>query len=275
MKTVFGLVGPTASGKSDIGKILSYEFKLRIINADSCQIYKGLDILCGMPELDDNHRLYAFLNLQDKFNVFEWYEKAVEEIEKCFQDGFIPLILGGTGLYFKILQEGICAIPKVPELNYEISEVINFLKKEDAQVLNFFKDARRLNKCLSVKRSTGNSILEYQKKNIKLKDYEINLSALIPEKKHLHSNIQLRIKKQFEMGLKSEVDNCPAFSCVMIGYDEIKKRAPNADEIMFIKTKQYAKRQITYIKNVLKKAQIFDDSSVLLNFLRMKFNNKV
>ena len=112
------LAGPTASGKSKLAIKLAKHFKGEIINADSMQIYKEISILTSKPSVQDRkivkHHLYGFNSVRKKFSTGHWLKMAVKKIEEQWRDGRTPIVVGGTGLYFKALTDGLVTIPEIP-----------------------------------------------------------------------------------------------------------------------------------------------------------------
>ena len=111
--------GPTASGKSKFSIQLAKKIKGEIINADSMQVYKNLNILTARPsqiEMKDiNHFLYGYVDGQERYNVEKWCNDAADIIKKNFKNSLTPILVGGTGLYIKTLINGLIDIPPVPE----------------------------------------------------------------------------------------------------------------------------------------------------------------
>src|SRR5690554_4809580 len=111
------LAGPTASGKSAAAIAIAEEFDGVIINADSMQIYSGLRVLTARPSESDEarvpHRLYGILDPADECNAARWRDMALAEIAAAKAAGKLPIVVGGTGLYFDILTKGIAEIPPI------------------------------------------------------------------------------------------------------------------------------------------------------------------
>ena len=170
------IYGPTASGKSKFSVQLAKKIKGEIINADSMQVYKELKILTARPLKNESskikHHLYGFQSVKRKFSTGKWLKLATEKISKIKKNKKIPILVGGTGLYFKALTDGLVKIPNIPikfrnkirnlqkqigqkkfykkliKLDPLIKEKINFLAvKSDKQVYFFlphFKIRSRL-----------------------------------------------------------------------------------------------------------------------------------
>ena len=119
-KKIILIAGPTASGKSELGIKLAKHFNGEIINADSMQIYKELSILTSRPNLKDmkivNHHLYGFNSVKKKFSTGHWLNMVEKKIEEHWNTGKTPIVVGGSGLYFKALTDGLVKIPDIPEM---------------------------------------------------------------------------------------------------------------------------------------------------------------
>src|SRR6056300_1060175 len=110
--------GPTASGKSNFSIKLAKKINGEIINADSMQVYKELKILSARPNLKDyqsiKHHLYGFHSIKNNFSTGDWLKNAIKKIKEVRRRKKIPIFVGGTGLYFKALTEGLVSIPNIP-----------------------------------------------------------------------------------------------------------------------------------------------------------------
>ena len=109
------IAGPTASGKSDIAIELAMRLGGVIVNADSMQVYRDLRILTARPSLEDEakvaHRLYGFVPAATRYSVGRWVSDIVPVLRDIEADGKVPIIVGGTGLYFRALLEGLSPVP--------------------------------------------------------------------------------------------------------------------------------------------------------------------
>jgi tRNA dimethylallyltransferase len=112
------LAGPTTSGKSALALVLAEELGGTIINADSMQVYRDLRIITARPSLDDEarvpHRLYGHVDAAENYSVGRWCVDAQAEIADTRRAGRLPILVGGTGLYFKALTQGLAAVPPIP-----------------------------------------------------------------------------------------------------------------------------------------------------------------
>ena len=132
------IYGPTASGKSKFAVKLAKKISGEIINADSMQVYKELKILTARPFQRDykkiKHHLYGFQSVKKKFSVGSWLKLVNQKILDCKRRAKVPILVGGTGLYFKALTEGLVSIPSIP---IKFREKIRLLHKRIGQK-NFF-----------------------------------------------------------------------------------------------------------------------------------------
>ena len=112
------IAGPTASGKSSFAIKLAKKINGEIINADSMQVYKELKILSARPIPKNyqkiKHHLYGFQNVKNNFSTGEWLKLAIKKIKEVRKRKKIPIFVGGTGLYFKALIDGLVTIPNIP-----------------------------------------------------------------------------------------------------------------------------------------------------------------
>ena len=115
---IFLIAGPTASGKSDFAIKLAKKINGENINADSMQVYKQLKVLTARPKSNriDNiiHHLYGFLDVKKNFSTGQWLKLSIKKIKEIQRRKKIPILVGGTGLYFKALTDGLVKIPNVP-----------------------------------------------------------------------------------------------------------------------------------------------------------------
>ena len=272
------IYGPTASGKSDFAIKLAKKVKGEIINADSMQIYKDLKILTARP-LKKNyqkirHHLYGFQCGKKNFSTGNWLKLATKKIYEIKNRKKIPILVGGTGLYFKALVEGLVKIPDIPltlrnkvrKLQKDLGQK-KFYKKLlniDPLLINHIKssDIQRSIRAYEVKIFTEKSIIEWYKNtksNFKKRDfYKIIIDFPRPK---LIEKINIRTAQMLEMGSLLEVKNflklkIPRDKSISkaIGVYEIdqylKKKIDKKKVIekISIKTRQYAKRQMTWAR---------------------------
>ena len=280
MQKIILIAGPTGSGKSEIALRLAKKINGEIINADSMQVYKEIKILSARPESYSNisHYLYGNISVKNNFSAGEWLKKVKVNLKKIIKKKKQPIFVGGTGLYFKLLTEGISNIPKIPDsirtkarkLNAKLGndEFYDLLIKLDPLIHNRIKknDTHRLIRAYEVVTFTKKSLINWQKKNKNyFSNYHFVKIFINPENSFLQKLLRLRLKKMFELGAVNEVKkflklkinkSLPANK--ILGIEEIKKyldkKIPleQAFEETFIRTRRYAKRQRTWFRGHMK-----------------------
>ena len=276
------IYGPTASGKSEFAVKLAKKIKGEIINADSMQVYKELKILTARPLKKDmrsiKHHLYGFKEAKKDFSTGDWFNLVLKKMKLIRKKNKIPILVGGTGLYFKALTEGLVEIPNVPN---KIRNQIRTLQKKIGQK-NFFDklvkidslannkirptDVQRTIRAYEVKLFTNKSIFDwYKKTKSKFKNSVFVKLYIDFPRPELVERINLRTKKMLESGLIPEVKKflklrVPRSKSITkaIGILEIKNLIENkvskeqVIEKISIKTRQYAKRQVTWARGNMK-----------------------
>ena len=276
------IYGPTASGKSKFAIKLAKKISGQIINADSMQVYKELKVLTARPFKKDyqniKHHLYGFQNAKKNFSTGDWLKLANQKILQCRKLNKTPILVGGTGLYFKALTEGLVNIPKIP-INFR-NKVRN-LHKRIGQKKFFQKllqidplikdrinslDVQRSLRAYEIKSFTKKSMINWFK-NTK-SDYARNdffkISIDFP-RKDLIERINKRSENMIKLGailevkkfIKLRVPKNKSLSKA-IGISEItqylqkKIQTEQLIEKISIKTRQYAKRQSTWARGHMK-----------------------
>ena len=116
-KKLILIAGATASGKSKLSIQIAKKINGEIINADSMQVYKNFSVLSSRPKKEDSnivkHHLYGFLSVKNYFSVGEWLKLVKKQIKICVKNNKIPILVGGTGLYFNTITQGISKIPEI------------------------------------------------------------------------------------------------------------------------------------------------------------------
>ena len=293
MQKVILIAGPTGSGKSKIALKLAKKINGEIINADSMQVYKEIKILSARPENYFNiaHYLYGSISVKKNFSAGEWLKKVKLNLKKIINKKKQPIIVGGTGLYFKLLIEGISNIPKIPDSIREKARRLNaklgndkfydLLIKLDPLVQNKIKknDTHRLIRVYEVMAFTKKSLFNWQKKNKNyFSNYEFIKIYIDPENTFLQKILRLRLKKMFELGAVDEVKkflrlkiNSSLPANKILGIDEIKKyldkkiTLEQSFEETFVRTRRYVKRQRTWFRGHMKDwTSIFNTNSDIL-----------
>ncbi len=272
------IFGPTASGKSNFAIKLAKKVKGEIINADSMQVYKELRILTARPKIQEyqniKHHLYGFQSVNKKFSTGDWLKLANKKIVLIKNKKSTPIIVGGTGLYFKALTDGLVKIPNIP---ISFRNKIRSLQKKLGQKIFFKKlikldnlvkekinstDVQRSIRAYEVKAYTKKSLINWFKntKSNFSKDDFIKIYIDYP-RIDLLDKISIRTDKMIKDGailevkkflkLKIEKDKMPN---KVIGINEIRdflKKKYDLSEVkekITIKTRQYAKRQSTWAR---------------------------
>ena len=302
-KKIILLAGPTASGKSKLAIKLAQYFNGEIINADSMQIYKEISILTSKPNLQDTkiikHHLYGCNSVKKKFSTGHWLQMVIKKIKEQWNNEKIPIVVGGTGLYFKALTDGLVKIPNIPnnvrteirKLHKKIGQKIFFnqLIKLDSLAKSFVlpSDTQRSMRAYEVKKFTNKSLFELIKEtkpnfnNSVFKKLFIN-----PPIELLHKKIEKRVEKMFNDGAIAEVENFfklkvyrELSSSKIIGINEIKDYLQEkitlieTKELIAQKTRQYAKRQFTWARGHMKSWEMI--YSLNINDLLNKSINKI
>ena len=276
------IFGPTASGKSSFAIKLAKKINGEIINADSMQVYKELKILSARPSQKDykniKHHLYGFQSVKKNFSTGNWLKlvhKKILEIEKRKK---IPIIVGGTGLYFKALTDGLVSIPNIPiklrakvrSLHKKIGSKSFFSKLIKLDPLSKNKinssDTQRVIRAYEVKLFTKQSIYDWFK-NTQSKFENKNFYKIYLDypRVGLIEKINIRVKDMIKKGAISEVKRFIKLkvpkaktASKAIGIEEIRSYLDKKIEIIeviekiSIKTRQYAKRQSTWGRGNMK-----------------------
>ena len=272
------IYGPTASGKSKFALKLAKKFSGQIINADSMQVYKELKILTARPFKKDHqkikHHLYGFQSAKKNFSTGDWLKLANQKILLCKKTKQTPILVGGTGLYFKALTDGLVNIPKIPlsfrnkvrNLHKKIGQKKFFLEllKIDPLIKNQINnlDTQRSIRAYEIKSYTKKSITSWFK-NTKSEYDKTDFFKICIDfpRKDLIERINQRSKEMIESGAILEVKKfiklrVPKEKSLTkaIGINEIKEYLQKKIQIeqliekISIKTRQYAKRQSTWAR---------------------------
>ena len=271
--------GATASGKSNFAIRIAKKINGEIINADSMQVYKQLKILTARPKKNEQknikHHIYGVIDLNKKFSTGQWLKAAIKKIKEVRKRKKIPILVGGTGLYFQSLINGLVKIPKIP---HKFRNKIRLIQKQNGQK-KFYKqllkidpkikdkfdpnDIQRTIRAFEIKSFTKISMYEWLKKTKpEFKDDEFLKLYIEFKREELIKRISLRSTKMIEEGAIKEVKKFIKFKVKkdlsvnkVIGIDELtqylekKINLDQAKELITIKTRQYAKRQATWARS--------------------------
>ena len=275
-KKIILLAGPTASGKSKLAIEIAKKIKGEIINADSMQVYEDFSILSSRPSKTDlkkvKHHLYGFISSKKHFSTGGWLSLAKQKIIKCLKKKKIPILVGGTGLYFEAITKGMSKIPnidfkkrnKIRNLQVKLGQrkFYKELLTIDPLVKNKIEpsDSQRSIRAYEIKKFTKKSIYKWAKlTKSDFKEFEIHKIFLDSPREKILKNISKRTKEMVKNDCIDEVKNFlklkvdPSLSVnKIIGVKEIKDYLDQkidlnqVIELINIKTRQYAKRQVTW-----------------------------
>ncbi len=273
------IAGPTASGKSGLALKLAQQLKGSIINADSMQVYAQMQVLTARPSAEEMadipHHLYGHVSAQHAYSVGQWLDDALAAIETCTQQGRMPILVGGTGLYFKALTEGLAQIPDIDEavrqsVRAELAQtsaaelhaaLADFDKAAYARILP--SDTQRILRAHEVYRATGRALTDWQKDKVTpMLDGVLAKILLMPARDWLYQRCDARFAQMVSAGaleeaammqdlaLPPELPACKAlglsdlqaFQAGEIDLEQAKEQASR-------QTRRYAKRQMTWFRN--------------------------
>ncbi len=288
-KKIILLFGPTASGKSKLALDIAEEFNGEIINADSMQVYKEIKILSARPEKNKiKHHFYGFISVKEKFSVGKWHELTAKKIKEIIKRKKIPVVVGGTGLYFRALTEGLAKIPQVEKKDFSHLNPMgrwmmgNHYHKKNPTIFEGIdrNDIQRVSRAISVYEGTGLTLKEWQSRDNKkyFKSADFIKLCLSPSKNELEKKIKNRFNQMLNKGALQEVLNYKKnflepssyiSANSIIGIYEIGLYLQKSitikelKERVLIRTRQYAKRQYTWQRGQMKDWKVFDDINYL------------
>ena len=270
--------GPTASGKSHFAIKLAKKIQGEIINADSMQVYKQLKVLSARPNPKNyqkiKHHLYGFHDVKNNFSTGDWLKHSIKKIKDIKKRKKVPILVGGTGLYFKSLTDGLVKIPNIPiQLRNKIRKLHKdlgqkkfyqkLLKLEPSYKKNINPtDAQRSIRAYEVKLFTKKSLHEwFESTKSNFNDEEFYKIYIYYPRQDLIKRIATRTDEMLKSGAIPEVKRFIKLNVKKdksvnkaIGIGEIKeflrdkKKLSEISEKISIKTRQYAKRQSTWAR---------------------------
>jgi len=273
------LAGPTASGKTALSLHAARALNGEIVNADSMQVYAGLDIIAAQPGPDEKaaapHHLFAQINPGERCSVGRWALLALERIEDITGRGRTAILVGGTGLYFKALTDGLAPAPDIPD---DINDAVQALyergglealraEAESADRLGAARikagDRQRLMRIIAVKRASGAALSDLQAETTPLVDRERWRGVVIrPPRGTLYARIEARFDQMLAAGALDEArllaargldPALPAMKAVGVPplLDHLAGRIDLKTAIELAKrdSRRFAKRQFTWFSN--------------------------
>ena len=277
-KAIF-LMGPTASGKTDLAIALRESLPVEVISVDSALIYKGMDIGTAKPSPEElakaPHRLIDILDPAESYSAMNFRADALKEMAEITANGRIPLLVGGTMLYYKALIEGLSPLPSAnsevrAKIEQKAAEFGWGVLHQDLMAIDLVSanrinpnDSQRINRALEVFYITGKTMTELTAQQGESLPYDVLQFAIAPEDRIvLHQRIEQRFHKMIALGFEQEVRklfergdlniDLPSIRCV--GYRQMWEYLQgdiSFDEAIFkgiCATRQLAKRQITWLR---------------------------
>ena len=276
---VLVIAGPTASGKSALAVAAALEFGGTVINADSMQVYRELNILTARPSAVDEalvpHRLFGFLGAADPCSAGRWLRMASAEIDGAWSAGRLPIVVGGTGLYLKALTDGLAPVPEIPARVKDEALSLHSrlggsafrvkLAELDGEAAARLpaRDTQRLIRAYSVARATGKPLSDWQEETaVPSVDARFATIVLAPPREVLRDAIEARFHSMIEGGVLDEVASLlrlgldtglPAMKALGVSelglHLEGEIGLEEAVENSIMATRRFAKRQLTWLRN--------------------------
>jgi tRNA dimethylallyltransferase len=275
MHPIITIVGPTASGKSDLAISLAQQFRGEIVNYDSVQVFRGFDIGSAKPSLEERalipHHMIDIREPAELFTAGDYQREARAALTDIRSRGKLPILVGGTGLYLRALTEGLFAGPtrstywraRLEALSEArgreyLHRLLQRLDPEAAARIAA-RDKPKLIRALEVRLETGKPLTEHLKEEPRnpLEGFRIATLGLDPPRDECYRRIDLRVQRMFEAGLVDEVRGLlergvprDAKPFGAIGYRHVLAGLDNIDTMQLIQrdTRRYAKRQLTWFR---------------------------
>lgn len=277
----YALLGPTASGKSRLAMQLAARYPIEIVSVDSAQVYRGMDIGTAKPPTGERravaHHLIDLLEPSERYSAGRFREDAIRAVGEIHSRGKIPLLVGGTMLYYRALAEGL---DELPPADAEVRRRIDAeaaaqgwpamhaeLAKIDPRSAARLKpgDAQRIQRALEIHRLTGKPLSDFQNQPKRELPFLLKAFSLVPEdRSELHRRIAARFDAMLQAGLVDELKalrkrfalhaGLPSMRCV--GYRQVWNFLEgncNSEEMRdagIAATRQLAKRQLTWLRSL-------------------------
>jgi tRNA dimethylallyltransferase len=275
-KNIIFLVGPTGIGKSAVATSLAKKINAEIISCDSMQVYRKMDIITSKATPAQRkrikHHLIDTINPTQEYNVAQYRKDALSICDKLFKKNKIPLFVGGTGLYYSIIIDGLFpAVPQDEQVRNKLNKQLalkgsNYLYQRlvdvDAAAAEKIhpNDARRIIRALEVYLKTGRPISLLQKSRVGLgQEYVIKVFGLNSKRQALYDVIDQRVNRMIRLGLISEVKGllkhklsktaaCAIGIRELKGYFQGRYSLEDAKRLIQRNSRHYAKRQLTWFR---------------------------
>jgi tRNA dimethylallyltransferase len=275
----YALLGPTASGKSALALALAKETPLEIVVIDSTQVYRGMDIGTAKPTAAERaavpHHLIDLIEPDRSYSAGEWREAAIRVVGEILARKKLPLLVGGTMLYYRAL---VCGLDDLPQADVAVRAEIDAdaarrgwpalhadLAKLDPETARRLppNDSQRIQRALEVFRLTGTPLSKLHGSSRSVLPFELHGFALFPDRAILHRRIEERFSGMLEMGLVDELkglrkkfDLKPSMpSMRAVGYRQVWEMLEGGSEAATMRekavaaTRQLAKRQMTWLRS--------------------------
>jgi tRNA dimethylallyltransferase len=277
------LSGPTASGKSALALVIARAVYAVIINCDSKQLYAEIPIITAQPTLEEKaqvpHDLYGVISAAEDCSVGRWVDMAKIAIDKVHEQGKVPLLVGGTGMYVKSLTEGIAQIPDIDDaIRRQARDLVQekgaayvheILQKDDPAMAARLKnnDSQRITRAYEVLKQTGKSLSWWQEQPNKLVYPPENFLKffLSPPRETVYANCNTRFLKMMEAGVMQEIE---ALDAMRLNPELPSMKAHGVPELLAYlhgtmtleaaidqaqkNTRHYIKRQFTWFRHQMK-----------------------
>lgn len=309
---VINLMGPTASGKTAVACQLYEQGGFELISVDSALVYRDMNIGTAKPTQEElaryPHHLIDIISPMETYSAGDFVQDAYDLIDDIHQRGRIPILVGGTMMYFKSLLEGLSG--HLPSADAQVRQQIEQdaeqngwqnLYEQLCQIDPIFaekfkvSDRQRIMRAMEVYRLTGKTISQLQAEQVKQTHYRYQFQnyAILPERAVLHERIALRLEQMWKMGFLDEVqslmekynlhDALPSMRCVgyrqvwgYLNYQEIQQLGfkEMQDKALFA-TRQLAKRQYTWLRSLQKEHEFctFVDGKDAIQYLLNRYKS--
>ena len=268
-RRIFFIVGPTASGKSELAAGVAQEFGAEIVSADAFQIYQGLDLLTAKPEVRTlrkvPHHLIGTMPLLEEMNVEKFRRAATRAIKEIHSRGKFAIVVGGSGLYVKALTHGLAPLPEFdPSLREKLNamslnELRSKLDRLDAEAARKIdmRNRRRLIRALEIFLLTGKPASAQRTWESASRSGAATCLFVFRDREELYARINARVEAMFQTGVIEEVQASGATgatSSQMIGLRQIRELLEGKMSILQCigeiqqATRRYAKRQLTWFR---------------------------